>query len=44
MFAGLTFVEMVQIALLDTLCHVALGYMIVIICMGNDKNKEDSKK
>lgn len=43
MLAGLTFVEMVQLALLDTLFHVTLGYMIVIVCMGNDKHKEDKR-
>lgn len=41
MFAGMTFTELLQLALLDTLCHVALGYMIVIICRANDSNKED---
>ena len=44
MLAGLTFAEMVQLALLDTLCHVALGYMIVIVCQTHDRSKEDAKK
>lgn len=42
MFAGMTFAELLQLALLDTLCHVALGYMIVIICQTHDRSKEDN--
>lgn len=38
MLAGMTFAELLQLALLDTLCHVALGYMIVIICQTHDRS------
>lgn len=39
----MTFVEMVQFALLDVLCHVAMGYMMAILLSARDIRKKDEE-
>lgn len=40
----MSFVEMVQFALLDTLVHVSIGYMMAILLSSRDIRKKDEER